>query len=73
MESAELALQLEKARRAVTEGETHIRRQRDLVFRLERAGKGTTEARALLQTLLQRQTQRQENLAFIIRQIQPDR
>jgi len=65
MERAELVRRLERARRAVTEGETQIRRQRDYVFRLERAGKNTTEAQALLRVLLERQAQRQRNLALV--------
>ena len=65
MERAELVRQLEKARKAVTEGETQIRRQRDLVFRLERARTDTTEANALLRVLLERQAQRQRNRAVL--------
>ena len=71
MESAELAWRLEKARRAVTEGETQIRRQRDFIYRLERGAKDTTEARAVLKTLLERQTQREKNLDVMIKQLPP--
>jgi hypothetical protein len=68
MESAGLVWRLEKARRAIADGETDIRRQRDVVLRLKHAGEDAGAARALLKTLLQRQTQRRKNLAFIIRQ-----
>jgi len=46
MEDAEQAERLERARRAVAEGETQIQRQRDLIVRFDKAGKDTTEARA---------------------------
>jgi hypothetical protein len=73
MESAELAERLEKAQRAVVEGEAQIQRQRSLIARLENAGEDTSEARALLKTLLGRQTERQKNLALAIRQSPPER
>jgi hypothetical protein len=68
MESAELVWRLEKARRAIADGETDIRRQREVILRLKHAGEDAGAARALLKTLLQRQTQRRKNLAFIVRQ-----
>jgi hypothetical protein len=68
MESAELAERLERAQRAVVEGEAHIQRQRSLIARLENAGEDTCAARALLKTLLKRQTERQKNLALAVRQ-----
>src|SRR5689334_23352930 len=68
MESAELAERLEKTQRAVAEGEAHIRRQRNLIARLEEAGDDTSEARALLKTLLKRQAEREQNLALAIQQ-----
>ena len=68
MESAELAERLEKTQRAVAEGEAHIQRQRNLIARLEEAGDDTSEARALLKTLVKRQAERQQNLALAIRQ-----
>jgi hypothetical protein len=71
MESAELAWRVERARRAVAESETDIRCQRDLIFRLERAREDTTEARALLNVLLERQAARQQNLSVLVRQLSP--
>jgi hypothetical protein len=68
MESAELVWRLEKARRAIADGETDIRAQRDVILRLKHAGEDAGAARALLKALLQRQAQRRKNLAFIIRQ-----
>jgi hypothetical protein len=69
MESAELAWRIERARRAVAESETDIRCQRDLIFRIERAREDTTEARALLNVLLERQAVRQQNLSALVRQL----
>jgi hypothetical protein len=71
MEIAELTERLERARRAYAEGETHTQRQRDSIARLEQAGEDASEARALLKTLLERQAERQKNLADIIRQFPP--
>jgi hypothetical protein len=71
MEIAELADRLERARRAYAEGETHIQRQRDLIVRWEKAGEDAGAARLLLKTLLERQAERRENLASIIRQFPP--
>ncbi len=68
MESAELADRLERARRSVAEGETHVQRQRDLVVGLEESGDDTTEARALLEIILKRQAERLKNLAHTMRQ-----
>ena len=70
MDSAELADRLERARRSVAEGETHVQRQRDVVARLEKDGEDT--AGALLEMLLKRQLERQKNLAMILRQFPPD-
>jgi hypothetical protein len=72
MDSAELAWRLERARNAVAESETDIRCQRDLIFRLERAREDTTEARALLKVLFERQAVRQKNLSVIARQLSPE-
>jgi hypothetical protein len=71
MESAELVSRFEKARRAIADGETDIRYQRDIILHLKHAGEDAGAARALLKTLLQRQAQRRKNLAFIIRQFPP--
>ena len=68
MESIELLGQLERAQKAVVDGETDIRCQRDLIFRLERAREDASAARALLETLIKRQAERLENLGYVIRQ-----
>jgi hypothetical protein len=68
MKSAELADRLERARRSVAEGETHIQLQRDLLFRLDAAGDDTSKARVLLEILLKRQAERLRNLAHAMRQ-----
>ena len=68
MESVELSKQLERAQKAVADGEIDVRCQRNFIFRLERAGKDTSEAHALLQTLTRRQVERLENLGHVIRQ-----
>jgi len=71
MDSAELAQRLERAQRAVAEGETHIQRQREHIARLEKGGEDPAEARALLKTMLKRQAERQSNLATVIREFPP--
>ena len=68
LDSTESAERLEKARRAVAEGETIMQDQRDLLARLENLGVDTSEARAVLDTLAKRQAGRLENLAYLMRQ-----
>ena len=73
MEIAELSDRLDRARRAVAEGDTNIRHQHDLIAHLKRAGADTSQARVVLDALLKRQAQRHHNLAVILRQIPPER
>jgi hypothetical protein len=63
---------LNRAQNAVLKGETQIRRQRELVTRLEQAGGNTRQARALLNALVERQCKYQKELASIIREFQED-
>ncbi len=71
MELAKLAERLERARRAVAEGDASIQHQRDLIARLKEAGGDTGEARLVLDALLKRQAERQQNLAMVIKQFPP--
>ena len=71
MEIAELAEQLERATRAVEEGEAQVQRQRDLISHLKKAGEDTDEAGTLLKTLLERQAKRQQHLAQVMRLFPP--
>jgi hypothetical protein len=67
MDSADLLTErLDRARRAVAEGEAQIERQRALIARLEKAGQDISEVRALLDTLAKRQAV--HNLAAIMRE-----
>jgi hypothetical protein len=71
MELAKLADQVERARRAVAEGDASIQNQRDLIARLKMTGVDTGEARLVLDALVKRQAERQQNLAMIVRQFPP--
>ena len=66
MDRADLTEQLEKAAAAVSDGEALIEHQRPLIARLDKAAEDTSEARALLDTLVKR-----HSLAFAIRQYPP--
>jgi hypothetical protein len=69
MDSAELLTErLDRARRAVAEGETQIERQRVLIARLEQAGQDISEVRTLLDTLAKRQAERIHNLTAVMRE-----
>jgi len=67
---AELAERLSEVQAAVVNGETLIRRQRDLIVGLERDGKETSLALALLNTFIESQCFHQKDLARIIREFQ---
>ena len=71
METAELAERLEKARRAVAQGDANIQDQRELIARLKRDRKDTGAAELVLKALLKRQVERHANLAHIMRQFPP--
>ena len=68
MDGTELTERLERARRAVAEGETQIEHQRALIVRLRRTGEDISEAHALLDTLVKRQDERLQNLGFVLRE-----
>ena len=67
MDGTEQTKQFEKASRAIAEGEAQIERQRDLIARLKQAGEDTSEANALLDTLVKRQAERLQSLGSIMR------
>jgi hypothetical protein len=62
---------LDRARRAVAEGEAQIERQRALLARLEKTEQDISEVCALLDTLAKRQAERIHNLAAIMREYPP--
>jgi hypothetical protein len=71
MDTAELTERLEKARRAVAEGDTNIQDQRAHIARLKRDGRTTSAAQLVLDALLKRQNERHQNLAHVMRQFPP--
>jgi hypothetical protein len=67
MDSAELLTErLDRARRAVAEGEAQIERQRVLIARLEKTEQDISEVRRLLDILAKRQAERIHNLAAVM-------
>jgi hypothetical protein len=68
MDSTERTERLERARRAVAEGEAQIERQRALIAHLEKTREDASAAHALLDTLVKRQAERLENLGHVIRE-----
>lgn len=73
MDIAVLAERLERARRAVAEGDADVMNQRKFIGRLKSDGKDTSQAQLVLDALLKRQTERQANLGHAIRQFPPER
>jgi len=69
MDRAILARHLEQAERQVAEGKEHIATQEAVIAELVRDGHDASQARALLDTLLESQALHEQHRGWLVRQL----